>query len=1281
MIKQINWLVISAILLIALILNLLRIYLPGTFTNQRAYFEQWASQAVRVPVKIEGIHVEWHHFSPMIAFDHVTVLTQNSKPLLYIQELDIQINLFDSLLNWKLLPGIVILDGAHLELRQSASSQLNFDDTSYLSGKDLLRQTLSWNDTLTWLLTQGTVVLQNVSVSWRRPDGTIVPIKKLNLQITQKGFGRSIVGNAELANDLTHRVVFGAVLKNLDLQKMRFDSDIYLYLNDMHLVNWSKLPFIAQYLAKYKVSQGEANVQVWMQWKRMRLRSIQAEINAEKIIIQTPIANQKWVIGDLSANAAWKGFGQGWQITADHIRAHFNDEEWFDNAIGIENSEATVDQAAYQILALKFLKMLDIKLVLAQLPNFNPDIKRNFLKLNPQGSLNNLVVRHEGHEAWDANSVKLSADLSQLSADAWDEWPEFSHLSGCLYWSRQMTQLSIDSHEFSLRWPAVFSAPLLLNQFKLNLNYLPTENQWTLNVNSFLLADDNASIQGMLNYNHSDSNNQLSIDSKFNFSDLSQIAAYLPQSKMDVDLYSWLVSSFKQGGSISSGAFIFEGNPADFPFEKAQGHFQALANVKDVNLEFDPAWPVVEKINGELFFDNALMHIDDTHAVIAGNPITHINAVIPDLAQALLLVEGHVDSDLAAGLSFLQNTPMELGQKMKVLALKGLLNLDLKLQIPLSKLADAHYKFQTLGHLTTDNAYMNLLPLNLELTDLKGRFDFTEDSITAPSVTAKLYNDPISIVIDTLKLKTAPPVAQFNFIGRFDVDQLQKKLNNKWLNFFHGSAAYQAQYNLYLGDSKEQNLFSLVSNLQGISIDADSLYHKSADQIVMLEGSAKIKDGQPILLDARYGSDLSLALSFLRQGNNLELASGELAVRSELAQQQSTPGFVVSLNLPSFDWSKWQAVIAKYSDFLTAENLKAADFLRLIHLKADTVELYNHHLKKVDLQLRPTEAQWQIDITCPTVAGKIILPRNSEHPSVKAELEHLYVAADDSLDSRESNLAAWPTLELTIDDLRYLDRSLGYVIWQSHPIPKGLEINKLELSSSDYDLVLSGSSVIDKLKKYSSEISGRINSRNFGTLLNNLKISSDLADADGVIDFSLHWLGSISKPQLPSLTGYLDLDLKDGVIVHLSNGARSSIGFGRLMNLFSLQILPSLSHLSSKGFDFTMLKGHFDLKNGNATTSTVMMDGPIAKVVAKGRIGFVAQDYDIVMTVRPYVTSSLPTIAGLALANPIIGLVGWVVNKVVISPAVSRAMQFEYQITGPWQKPTVIELGKSQSNP
>ena len=83
--------------------------------------------------------------------------------------------------------------------------------------------------------------------------------------------------------------------------------------------------------------------------------------------------------------------------------------------------------------------------------------------------------------------------------------------------------------------------------------------------------------------------------------------------------------------------------------------------------------------------------------------------------------------------------------------------------------------------------------------------------------------------------------------------------------------------------------------------------------------------------------------------------------------------------------------------------------------------------------------------------------------------------------------------------------------------------------------------------------------------------------------------------------------------------------------------------------------------------------GPIAGVLASGRIGLIAKDYDMYINVIPHITSSVPIAATFA-AGPIIGLISWVVADVVVAPVIKKATTYKYHVTGEWNKPVMEKI-------
>jgi uncharacterized protein YhdP len=161
------------------------------------------------------------------------------------------------------------------------------------------------------------------------------------------------------------------------------------------------------------------------------------------------------------------------------------------------------------------------------------------------------------------------------------------------------------------------------------------------------------------------------------------------------------------------------------------------------------------------------------------------------------------------------------------------------------------------------------------------------------------------------------------------------------------------------------------------------------------------------------------------------------------------------------------------------------------------------------------------------------------------------------------------------------------------------------------------------------------------------------------------------------MSGSLGLKLGKGRVVNLTSSTNAKVGFGRMLNILNLQTLPrrfslDFTDLFEKGYSFDTMQGHFTLQQGNATTQDTYFDGPIAHIGIKGRVGFAAKDYDLNLSVTPYVTGSIPVVATLA-GGPVVGAVSWLVEKVA-SNAVSKVTTYHYSVSGSWDNPNWAQL-------
>ena len=139
-------------------------------------------------------------------------------------------------------------------------------------------------------------------------------------------------------------------------------------------------------------------------------------------------------------------------------------------------------------------------------------------------------------------------------------------------------------------------------------------------------------------------------------------------------------------------------------------------------------------------------------------------------------------------------------------------------------------------------------------------------------------------------------------------------------------------------------------------------------------------------------------------------------------------------------------------------------------------------------------------------------------------------------------------------------------------------------------------------------------------------------------------------------------------------------GAGRVLGLFSVAALPrrlalDFKDLTEKGLAFDSVQGDFELRDGNAFTSNLLLRGPAAEIGIAGRTGLATRDYDQTAVVTGNLGASLP-VAGALAGGPAVGAALLLFSQVFKEPLKGITRGY-YRITGPWDNPTVERVDAS----
>jgi uncharacterized protein YhdP len=135
-----------------------------------------------------------------------------------------------------------------------------------------------------------------------------------------------------------------------------------------------------------------------------------------------------------------------------------------------------------------------------------------------------------------------------------------------------------------------------------------------------------------------------------------------------------------------------------------------------------------------------------------------------------------------------------------------------------------------------------------------------------------------------------------------------------------------------------------------------------------------------------------------------------------------------------------------------------------------------------------------------------------------------------------------------------------------------------------------------------------------------------------------------------------------------------------VLGLFSVAALPrrlglDFKDLTDKGLAFDSVHGDFELRDGNAYTSNLLLRGPAAEIGIAGRTGLATRDYDQTAIVTGNLGAS-PALAGALAGGPVVGAAVLLFSQVFKEPLKGITRGY-YRITGPWDNPTVERVDAS----
>lgn len=1236
------WYIIAAIIvLFAIAQGIGRILL----THIPQYrIEQNLSQWIGMPVTVSKVTAGWYGLTPVIQLSDIRMQSQGAQTHpITIKQLTIGIDIWGSIWQRSLSPGLLLLDGASVKMVLSREGELLFPYISTVSDNLSMPDKNSLADGLiNWLFKQDEVQFKNVS-----------------LELDYVNYHRTLQLNSiKLVNDNIHHHLSGKMeilqpdnaaftfIANLDGANYRaLNGDFYVKANHIPV----SLGAHNFFLQSVRLKEGSIDASTWGHLSHGRVNNIESKMRFSDVLFYNERSFEYRRIPYFNTTIFYKN-----EDGLTETQSEFNFYSRHKN-----NHQVLFKQTKKGFIFQ--INELSMRAFLRWYHFFELPYTRLVDDKELEGNIHNLqiVYSHGQLESASFDFAKLGLTLKHLF--------HLNNVKGKLYMTPERGMVVLDSQNTDVAIPKPYGKAIAFNRIRGQYRWEKEENGWRIMGDNSQISSSNIKLLSdfVLHWRGSISKSYLELTNQFNIVHADELRPYLPKEQMTTDFYHWVSQAFSNVPYIR-GEMRIKGALGSFPYADNQGIFQLEADTSLPSFKFADDWPSASGVDAHLVIDNNEMRTTLHKANLGKNKMDGVQIVLSPLNQRHQHMYMHANAELNAEetLSYLLKTPLKSKVDiLKQIALEGPLHLDFGLTLPLSN-DDEAYKLR--GGIKFKNSTASVChACKTKLNALSGELFFDEDSILKSKLSALLYQQPLNIELS--HLSHPDDVLQLKMNGHMTIKALHEAHPYALFESLKGAFNYQAVLDI---PDNGNNRFSVYTDLKGISSKLPYPMRKTTSMKEPLRFVLNTHEDQTTF-GFDYADLVKGKLQFSDESTGFHFDRGDIQIGKRNLKTTRHDGLAVNLGLREFNLDKWYTALLANKSNARHNSLLAQ--LNTMNIHVDKLYFKGSLVNQFKMRLKKMKDEWQAALSSELFKGKISISNEPNH-SIYGNFDYLYLKED----VKQHKSASYdpddiPPLSFFIKNLSYKNIKLGELSFRTNTINHQVLIDKLLLRSENYYLLLKG-----RWDKQHSKLNGHWETRDLGKSLTNWHITPVVESSRAAVDFNLSWPDELCRFDLDALTGHFYMGMKHGRITHLSPETEKELALGKILSIVSLQTIPrrlvlDFSDLTHKGFSFDTFDGDFLIKKGIVKTKKAYIDGTIAYVDINGSINIIKKQYDLLLKVSPHITATLSAVATIA-GGPIIeGVFNWFANK-VSTPEKQRVIAYSYDVKGPWEKPNIEQL-------
>ena len=692
--------------------------------------------------------------------------------------------------------------------------------------------------------------------------------------------------------------------------------------------------------------------------------------------------------------------------------------------------------------------------------------------------------------------------------------------------------------------------------------------------------------------------------------DPREVYHYLPNA-IHEPARAWIRRALAKG-EVTDARLKLAGDLAKFPFAEGKGgQFIVTAKARGVTLDFADQWPPIEGIDGDIRFEGASMTIDAARGRLFGAQIGRTRASIADLRAAPphLSVEGTATGPVGDFLRFVAESPVDAMTGHVIQGAEGAG--EGKLTLGLDLLLGQHEGHRIGGEFSFVNTQFKL-PGVPRLSQLNGRFGFSNGEMTAREITAEVAGGPARFAVGTVDGRI-----RLTGTGTANLASLRREYPSP----FAARVSGLTDWTIAADVRSDVSTLVFETSLKGAVIDLPAPLGKGAGASIPLRIALREDGARPDedIVEASYGRTVQVLAHRIQRGSDMRVDRAVVALGSATGRPGSLraeePGVWVRGDLPVLSVDDWLALRERDRGEPAPSKATEDEGAELsgVDLDVGALEVFGRRFNEFKVVGRRSLENWQLDLRGRDVTGTAAWSapnRASPNGRVVARLSRFSMPGAGELPqaggtdkpgepkTATSTIDQWPELDIAADSFVSKGRDLGHLEVVAQPRGSEWRIEKLALSN-DAGRIDANGAWRNVGRQQQTRLEATLEAKDGGAFLSRIGYAEAVKGGPTTVTGQLAWAGSPTEFDYPTLSGEFRLVVGSGRFTKIEPG------IGKLLGVLSLQALPRRVSLDfqdvfSEGFAFDQITGDVRVADGVMHTDNLRLVGPAAKVDIAG---------------------------------------------------------------------------------